>query len=106
MHVLMAITLVAGFTMLFFTLAYRGVLRKVEVLGRILLALLALHSVSTRIMSLIPGHKIYVEIAYPLFDILYIGLFVIFNVNVFRRKKEANGKERRTTDTADPERGR
>lgn len=91
-YALMGITLVAGASMLIFTMGYRKFLRKTEVFGRIALALLAVHSVITRVLSMMPGCRVNIEIAYPAFDVLYIVLFVVFNMNVLRRKREGNGK--------------
>jgi hypothetical protein len=91
-QIFMAATLISGTIMLVFTIGYRRRLRHTERMGRYVLSILLLYSVTIRFILLLPGEFTRGEEASIIFDILYIALCIFYNFNVLRRSTR-NGRE-------------
>ena len=88
-QVFMGASLIAGISMMVFTIGYVHELRRVEIWGRCVLATLLLYSVSVRYYFSLPSctkHLSYKHFSIP-FDVLYISLCVFYVVNILLRRE-------------------
>lgn len=96
-QVFMAASLISGVAMLVFTIGFLHELRRSEVWGRGVLAVLIIYSVLVRWYLSTPGEDhIDPRWFYPGFDILYLALCLFFIINVLLRGSgDGYGKRRR-----------
>jgi len=95
-QIFMAVSFIAGTTMIVFTLGYRHRLRSVERLGRYILGTLLLYSVIVRFWILLPGTFAYMREMSIGFDVLYIAMCIVYNINILGRSEHYG---RRKTDS-------
>jgi len=100
-QIFMSATLISGTIMLVFTIGYRNRLRHTERIGRYILGILLLYSVTIRFLILLPGNFHWAKEASIGFDLLYIALCIFYNFNVLARRPP-NGRERRKNPERNP----
>jgi hypothetical protein len=89
----MSISLIAGVTMIVFTIGYKHRLRKLEVFGRYILGFLLIYSVTVRFLILLPGKFEYAGQASIGFDLLYLIICLCYNINIFKRRRNGDRKD-------------
>lgn len=85
-HIFMALSFTAGITMLVLTVEYRKKLRRVEQIGRYILATLLIYSVFMRYLIMLPEQFKYLKEMSIGFDVLYISLCIAYNKNILSRR--------------------
>lgn len=85
-QVFMAASMVAGLTMLAFTVGFAEKFKRLEVCGRIIFFCLLLYSVLMRFYFSLPGPPDFSAGYFSLiFDVFYISICAVFVANIFIR---------------------
>jgi hypothetical protein len=94
-QIFMAASLIAGITMIVFTLGYRRRLRRIEVYGRCTLGFLLVYSVTVRFLLLMPEIFAYAKECSIGFDVFYVALCLFYNINITSRRNNGRKRENR-----------
>jgi lysylphosphatidylglycerol synthetase-like protein (DUF2156 family) len=92
-QIFMAFSLIAGLTMLIFTIGYRSKLRRIERANRYILGALLVYSVTIRFLLILPVNIPYFELTSIGFDFFYISLCLFFNINILKRGEEYDDRK-------------
>lgn len=94
LYVFMAFSLIAGVSMAIFTIGHRKQMRKYEVIGRVILGIFMVYSITVRVsVILVPSGLHYMKLSSIGTDLFLISLCVFANINLLNRGRSNGSRE-------------